>query len=104
MCGDCVTSIHSNKGFAKHQVVDLSKKASVMGPPLCEVHKGRPKDLYCLDCKVSTCELVSDRKRNVELVASFCSPVEGARTVCIHAPQWIYPGVVVCGAFLIDVS
>jgi len=52
LCGDCVVAIHSMKGLAKHQVVALSKKASVMGPPLCEVHKGRPKDLYCLDCKV----------------------------------------------------
>jgi len=47
------------KGFAKHHVVDLSKKASVMGPPLCEVHKGRPKDLYCLDCKVRDCDVDS---------------------------------------------
>jgi len=56
LCGDCTTTIHSIKGLSKHQVVDLSKKASVMGPPLCEVHKGRPKDLYCIDCKVSGCE------------------------------------------------
>jgi len=55
LCGDCATSIHSMKGSAKHQVVDLSKKTSVMGPPLCEVHKGRPKDLYCIDCKVRDC-------------------------------------------------
>jgi len=55
LCDDCTTSLHSNKGLAKHHVVELSKKASVIGPPLCQVHKGRPKDLYCLDCKV--CEV-----------------------------------------------
>jgi len=51
LCDDCVTTIHSMKGFAKHQVVELSEKAS-LGPVLCEVHNGRPKDVYCIDCKV----------------------------------------------------
>jgi len=52
LCGECVKIIHSMKGFAKHQVRELFEKASVMGPPLCEVHKGRPKEMYCIDCKV----------------------------------------------------
>jgi len=51
-CGDCMTAIHSMKAFAKHQVVELSEKDSVLGPSLCEVHKGRPKEMYCIDCKV----------------------------------------------------
>lgn len=52
LCDDCSTSLHSNKGLSKHQVVERAKRASVMGPPLCEVHRGRPKDLYCIECKV----------------------------------------------------
>jgi len=54
LCGDCATSIHLPKGLAKHQLVDLSKKSSVMGPPLCQVHKTRHMDMYCIDCKVLT--------------------------------------------------
>jgi len=53
-CSDCAGSLHSNKTLAKHQLVDLSKKSSVMGPPLCQVHKTRHMDMYCIDCKVLT--------------------------------------------------
>jgi len=54
LCGDCATTLHANKLMSKHQLVDLSKKSSVMGPPLCQVHKTRHMDMYCIDCKVRT--------------------------------------------------
>ena len=54
MCVDCSKAAHAMKVLSKHKVVDLAQKASVAGPPLCEVHKGRHKDLYCNECKVHT--------------------------------------------------
>jgi len=53
-CGDCASSLHATKFFAKHKLVDLAKKCSVMGPPLCQVHTTRHMDMYCIDCKVQT--------------------------------------------------
>jgi len=77
LCGECVKIIHSIKGFAKHQVVEL-EKASVMGPPLCEVHKGRPKDLYCIDCKV--CQADRD---------TVCEFITADRLPCICLYCWL---------------
>jgi len=38
--------------MSKHRVVDLAQKAAVAETPLCELHKGKPKELFCMDCKV----------------------------------------------------
>jgi len=58
-CGDCATSVHGNRTLSKHQLVDLSKKSSVMGPPVCQVHKTRHVDMYCLDCKVLLTHIIA---------------------------------------------
>jgi len=53
LCRECSASVHSAKIMAKHRVVDLAQKAAAAAPPQCEIHRGRPIDLYCIDCKVS---------------------------------------------------
>ena len=52
LCGQCAASLHSNKGLAKHSLVELQQKARVMPPPECERHKGSRKNIFCTQCNV----------------------------------------------------
>ena len=52
LCVDCSKVIHAPKLMASHNVVQLAEKAVLAAPSFCGVHRARPKDLYCIECKV----------------------------------------------------
>jgi len=51
-CEACSSKTHSTKLLAKHTVVQHERKPFVAPLPLCEKHRGRQQDLFCIDCNV----------------------------------------------------